>query len=1023
MPNNASSALTRLLREPSGSPVEKECLDEFLLQHASRYDFSLDESCGTVFRLLVERRFLARGWACDPRDYRLRVLQCMRVLMRDPAHREHFVRLNGVTSLIGVFAELAGEHLSDRVDAEFTSEMLVETLSILKRFATLPPPPPPPQPPPQPPALAVALPADEQTLHRTLVLLLSTREALVLQCALVAMYQFAQVDAHMHAVGQLGCAEVLLRILMDYEHSFKVLAAEVLELLLANRTFFQEVVLLHDGTSTLLSLLHADDPALPVPLLRALERLARDVDSAKQIRTLGGINVILSLLSDDRRAAAPSRDGGRSDGIGSVDGVVGDSGDGGPSAAGVNGAPAVNGGAAVGGGSGGAALPPALVAGVCSVLTALALEDDAAHQIRKANGVYILGRLLIADAAHASLSLGGVCLAAHIFRTLRFVFATERNRKVFRRIFPPDLFASFIDVGHYERSLDVYVPLAQQLRHLAPEDAAQVRSALEDINVIKGPACRYVGAYAVQELLGKGAFGRVFQVKKDSGETLYAMKELPIDEVAAYGGGGLGSDDGGAAGGDAGAGLPDVLRREVSILSTVSHPHIIKYYESFTHGRAVYIVMELVEGATLLDHLNSLAEKGWAMPEERVWRLFSQLCLALRYIHKERHVVHRDLTPSNIMLSAEGVIKLADFGLAKQRHGTQSILESVVGTVLYQCPEIIQHEAYGEKADIWALGCVLYQMAALSPPFSGANPLAVARSIVEGDFTPLPDTFSPLLSTTVARLLTVDPDARPDILEVAALISPLLLTELDRLAKAEAGLRDEVRIEREWRQRHEKEASSNREAVHRLFARQRLDASLSARGGLVSRGIGGGDSGRNIATEPHRAHDVSSPLAHSKRAHSREPRSPMLSISPNRIREIHDPCSRILNQLHKILFIAQLPPSMEGEASAHRQVIERYKRALFSHRNHYRGWSLKDELHKVLSGSQEVINLTFAAPADGGKPTRLSYEQLQHAIELVLSQTGYYAAHFQEEPGLEPNDVGGAPPAVNGPAGLLPAAR
>ena len=101
---------------------------------------------------------------------------------------------------------------------------------------------------------------------------------------------------------------------MDYEHSFKVLAAEVLELLLANRTFFQEVVLLHDGTSTLLSLLHADDPALPVPLLRALERLARDVDSAKQIRTLGGINVILSLLSDDRRAAAPSRDGGRSDG-------------------------------------------------------------------------------------------------------------------------------------------------------------------------------------------------------------------------------------------------------------------------------------------------------------------------------------------------------------------------------------------------------------------------------------------------------------------------------------------------------------------------------------------------------------------------------------------------------------------------------------------------------------------------------------------------------------------------------------
>ena len=80
----------------------------------------------------------------------------------------------------------------------------------------------------------------------------------------------------------------------------------------------------------------------------------------------------------------------------------------------------------------------------------------------------------------------------------------------------------------------------------------------------------------------------------------------------------------------------------------------------------------------------------------------------------------------------------------------------------------------------------------------------------------------------------------------------------------------------------------------------------------------------------------------------------MLSISPNRIREIHDPCSRILNQLHKILFISQLPPSMGGELSAQRQVIEKYKRALFSHRNHYRGWNLKDELNKLVSGRLHV---------------------------------------------------------------------
>ena len=71
------------------------------------------------------------------------------------------------------------------------------------------------------------------------------------------------------------------------------------------------------------------------------------------------------------------------------------------------------------------------------------------------------------------------------------------------------------------------------------------------------------------------------------------------------------------------------------------------------------------------------------------------------YLHRH-DVVHRDLTPSNILITADGVVKLADFGLARQRMGTKdSVMDSVVGTVLYQCPELIQHEAYSEKADIW----------------------------------------------------------------------------------------------------------------------------------------------------------------------------------------------------------------------------------------------------------------------------------------------------------------------------------
>ena len=100
-------------------------------------------------------------------------------------------------------------------------------------------------------------------------------------------------------------------------------------------------------------------------------------------------------------------------------------------------------------------------------------------------------------------------------------------------------------------------------------------------------------------------------------------------------------------------------------------------------GGHLYIVMELVEGAPLIEHINSLQEKGQRFTEARLWAIFTQLVLALRYIHKEKHIVHRDLSPSNLMLGEGDHLTITDFGLAKQKQREFSVMQSVVGTMPY----------------------------------------------------------------------------------------------------------------------------------------------------------------------------------------------------------------------------------------------------------------------------------------------------------------------------------------------------
>ena len=142
---------------------------------------------------------------------------------------------------------------------------------------------------------------------------------------------------------------------------------------------------------------------------------------------------------------------------------------------------------------------------------------------------------------------------------------------------------------------------------------------------------------------------------------------------------------------------------------------------------------------------------------------FIQLAMALEYIHG-RKVLHRDIKVSNIFLTGNNTVKLGDFGISKVLETTQEQAQTVVGTPYYMSPEVCESKPYTHKSDIWALGCVLFELCALDKPFFAENLLGLVYKIVQDDPKPIPDTYSKELAKLVEMSLQKDPAKRPQIL-------------------------------------------------------------------------------------------------------------------------------------------------------------------------------------------------------------------------------------------------------------------
>ena len=221
--------------------------------------------------------------------------------------------------------------------------------------------------------------------------------------------------------------------------------------------------------------------------------------------------------------------------------------------------------------------------------------------------------------------------------------------------------------------------------------------------------------YAVEGRLGAGGFAVVFLVRDVHLKRKLAVKVLSPDVIASHS-------------------VLERFRREAETVAQLSHPNIVPLHFIGQKDDLVYLVMEAIDGGSLAERL----QREQQLPIDDAARIFGEVASALAHAHK-RGVVHRDIKPQNVLLDSEsGRALVTDFGIARTAEGgSLTATGMVVGTPAYLSPEQVTGEPSDHRADIYALGVMMYEMLAGQPPFTGATPTAVLMKRLAGPPEPL----------------------------------------------------------------------------------------------------------------------------------------------------------------------------------------------------------------------------------------------------------------------------------------------
>ena len=248
--------------------------------------------------------------------------------------------------------------------------------------------------------------------------------------------------------------------------------------------------------------------------------------------------------------------------------------------------------------------------------------------------------------------------------------------------------------------------------------------------------------YTVERVIGEGSYGRALLCREKATDELIVVKEISFANLTEF--------------------EKEESRKETHILSLLHHPNIIGYRGSFVEKNIFHIVMEYADGSDLGEKISNQTEP---FKEDQILDWFVQICLAIKHIH-DRKILHRDLKTQNIFMMKNGIIKLGDFGISKILDHTTSFAKTAIGTPYYLSPEICEGKPYNAKSDIWALGCILYEICTFKHPFDSNCINGLVIKIIRSKPAPIPKIYSSHLKALIDACLQKSPSKRPSINQI-----------------------------------------------------------------------------------------------------------------------------------------------------------------------------------------------------------------------------------------------------------------